>query len=379
MLAFIHPCCRRHPAAVARFSLQILGCTALLAVVCLSAGGQTPAGSGAPSKAATVFTEDQMRQTLVGKTVFLRGGYLDNSLNFDEHGRLTGHSPQGSYTLSLIQIDRMHVSKHKVEFEGERYGLHFLGAMPYEDPAKAVDKVRISPKKKLVRISIDREQVVIPKKKKEKAHDKASAPANSISAATVALAPQDPSAAAPGPGVTNSPAHAAEMLRAAIDSVFAQNVDDRMIAAMPDFWKLYYQAVASKTDFKPVDPSVLSQTNVDQKAKLLSTIDPPSNEYAQANGVAGMALYHAVVGTDGKVEQVAVARPVGFGLDENAVETIRKASFEPAVKDGKPVPVSLDLVVLFRIYSKRTMESTQEATERPAGSVLPGPYSIRAQ
>ena len=35
--------------------------------------------------------------------------------------------------------------------EGVRYGLHFLGALPNEDPTKAVDKVEITPKKKVVR------------------------------------------------------------------------------------------------------------------------------------------------------------------------------------------------------------------------------------
>src|ERR1035438_481358 len=44
-----------------------------------------------------------------------------------------GRSPQGSYTLNQIQIDRVHLTKHKVEMEGQRYGLHFLGALAYEE------------------------------------------------------------------------------------------------------------------------------------------------------------------------------------------------------------------------------------------------------
>ena len=117
---------------------------------------------------AGALTEDELKQMLAGKTFYLRSGYLDNTLSFDEHGRLTGHSPQGSYTLCLIQIDKVHLAKHKVELEGIRYGLHFLGELPNEDPTKAVDRVRITPKKKQVRITIDRELVVIPKKKKDK-------------------------------------------------------------------------------------------------------------------------------------------------------------------------------------------------------------------
>ena len=113
------------------------------------------------------ITEEQLKQMLVGRTFYLRGGYLGDSLAFNEHGRLSGHPTPGSYTLSLIEIDRVHLSKHKVELEGVRFGLHFLGALPYEDPATAVDKVRITPRKKIVKISIDRELVVKPKKVKE--------------------------------------------------------------------------------------------------------------------------------------------------------------------------------------------------------------------
>src|SRR5208282_23358 len=74
-------------------------------------------------------TEEELRHALVGKSLYLRGGYLDNSLSFDENGRLAGHSPQGSYTLSGIEIDRVHLTKHKIELEGARFGLHFLGAL----------------------------------------------------------------------------------------------------------------------------------------------------------------------------------------------------------------------------------------------------------
>ena len=112
--------------------------------------------------------EDQLKQIIVGKTLYLRAGYQDNNLEFDEHGRLLGHSPQGSYTLSQIQINKLKLSKHKLELEGDRYALHFLGAAPFEDASTATNRVKITPKKKIVRISFDREQVETPKKKKEK-------------------------------------------------------------------------------------------------------------------------------------------------------------------------------------------------------------------
>ncbi len=346
----------------------------------------------------------------MGKELFLRGGYLDNTLSFNEHGVVVGHSPQGSYTLCGIQINKVHLTKHKVELEGQRFGLHFLGAMPYEDPTKAVDRVNITPKKKLVRITIDREIVVKPKEKKVKGKP-ANAAQKPAPAAAPTASPAAPQTAVPAPATassqpseassasevqagiaaappaerpadaksvttTISQAHANKMLRDALDNVFAQGFDSRMMDSMPGFWKLYYEAAAAKTDYRPTDPAVLRQSMVDQKARLVTTFEPQSNEYAQDHGVAGMCLYHVVIAADGKPGEIAVARPIGFGLDENAVDSIRKATFEPAMKDGKPVPVMLDLVVEFRIYSKRTAVAATPG-EQPAGPSLPGPYSVQ--
>jgi hypothetical protein len=429
-----------------------------------------PAGSANPSvgraKPNTVpeqgITEEQIKQMLIGKELYLRGGYLDDTLAFNEHGKLIGHSAQGSYTLCGVEIDKVRLTKHKVELEGARYGLHFLGALPYEDPTKAVDRVRITPKKKVLKITIDRELVVKAKEKKEKekkpqaaakpgapaaapastpapavssapaaaaenASAAPSAPAASASGESASTAPAAPSASAPAENAstspstpasseaassqpagaqpeepdtdeaqkeiaaaspeerpadpnsvtaTTSPAHAAQVLKDALDQVFSVGLDDRMMAAMPDFWKLYYQAAAAHKDFRPADPAVLRQNTVDTKARLLTTFEPASNEFAQASGVAGMALYHAVIGPDGRPAEIAVARPIGFGLDESAVEAISKAQFAPAVKDGKPVPVLLDLVVQFRIYSKRTNVGGAEQANKPQEPALPGPYSV---
>jgi hypothetical protein len=340
------------------------------------------------------MNEEMLKQQLVGKPLYLRGGYLDNNLSFDEHGRLVSHSPSGSYTLSAIEIDKVRLTKHKVELLGLRYGLHFLGALPYEDPASALDRVRITPKKKVVKITIDREIVVKPKKVKEPKKGKQSLKAKAEDKAPVADPPEKSEAeqltasiaAAPeaerpadekSVTTTLSPAHAAALLKNAIDKIFAQGLDERMMAAMPDFWKLYYQAVSDKSDYRPKDPSVLRQNTVDTKARLLTPFEPPSNEFAQASAVAGMALYHAVIGADGKPGEIAVGRPIGFGLDESAVDSIRKAKFEPATKSGKPVPVMLDLVVQFRIYSKRTAAvGAPEAANKPGEPVLPGPYTV---
>ncbi len=364
---------------------------------------------------------------LVGKPLFLRGGFLGDSLSFNEHGLPVGHPNPSSYTLSAVQIDKVHLTRHKLELEGARYGLHFLGALPSEDPSKAVDRVRITPRKKVLKISVDREQVVKPKKEKEKAagkekgqgkgkeQEKAKAASTAPGGTAPAAAPTsagssetDAPATAPAPAemapeavpgateapkdtmaraedkpadessvsTTTSPAHAARVLRDALDKVFASGLDEREMAEMPEFWQLYYKAQATGVDYRPADPNVMKPGAVDRQAKLLSSIAPDSNEYAQANAIAGRALYRAVIGPDGHPGEIAVVRPIGFGLDESAVAAIRKASFQSAMQGGKPVAETLDLAVLFRIYSKRTSGVAGEA--KPGDPAKPGPYTVRA-
>jgi len=56
------------------------------------------------------------------------------------------------------------------------------------------------------------------------------------------------------------PSQATQTLKDAIDQIFAQGLDDRMMAAMPDYWRLYYQAVAHRADYRPpIRPSPAKQ------------------------------------------------------------------------------------------------------------------------
>ena len=385
------------------------GIAALISMVALAASAQAPAPqqpSNAPStqsanahatssKPAVApeersIKEDDLRKQLTGKTFYLRDGYLDNDLRFSEDGRLVSTSAKGSHNLCMVQFDKVSLSKHRLELRGIRYGVHFPSDATTQDPLHALDKVRITPKKKYFRISIDRAQVITKKKKKGKKSDGKSSALDSAGLTQVPLDPnqslsQSAAAAASTPVVPDAEgsiltqARANKLLREALDRIFSQGLDDRFVASLPDFWKPYYKAAEGKGGFRPEAGSVLRQNAVDQKARLITNFEPPSNDYAQNAGVAGMALYHVVVASDGKPGEIAVERPIGFGLDENAVDSIHKASFQPAMKDGKPVAVIVDLVVQFRIFSKRTAEASDQAAAseaQPEAPTLPGPYSV---
>ncbi len=65
----------------------------------------------------------------------------------------------------------------------------------------------------------------------------------------------------------------------------------------------------------------------------------------------GVCLISLIVDAQGNPQNVHVVRALGMGLDEKAMEAVRKYKFKPALKDGKtPVPVQLSIEVNFRLY-----------------------------
>jgi periplasmic protein TonB len=57
-----------------------------------------------------------------------------------------------------------------------------------------------------------------------------------------------------------------------------------------------------------------------------------------------------VVDTIGHARILGVVSPLGYGLDEKAIEAVKQWRFQPGTKDGKPVDVQLNIEVEFRQY-----------------------------
>jgi TonB family protein len=317
-------------------------------------------------KSTPPLTEDALRARYVGKLIFLRGSYLGDDLNFDIEGKVNGSPTVASFTLSAFEVRKVKLSKHKLDIEADRYGLHFFGALPYEDETTSFDKVKIS--KKPVHISIEREVIVIPKVKKDK--KKKDEPTPQEMAAAQTLKTRDAAAGtteAPKPAATPaattetyqamaavSPAHSAMVMNKALDNIFANDIDLRMMSHLPEYWQEYFTSKSEHRQYMPKDASIKVVGEGMTPPRVLNSIDPSSNEYAQKYGIAGMELLRTVVDATGVPRQMAIARPIGFGLDEKAVDAIKNSRFRPATLNGQPVPVVVDLVVTFRIYSNRT-------------------------
>jgi len=83
--------------------------------------------------------------------------------------------------------------------------------------------------------------------------------------------------------------------------------------------------------------------------KLVSKSEPNYTQEARDAKIEGAVLLSAVIGADGSISDASVIRSLDKGLDRNAVEAIESWVFEPATKDGQPVPVGVKIEVNFRL------------------------------
>ncbi|QHN04084.1 TonB family protein [Granulicella sp. WH15] len=84
--------------------------------------------------------------------------------------------------------------------------------------------------------------------------------------------------------------------------------------------------------------------------QILYQPEPEFSEEARKAKVAGNVLVYLQVNTDGRPMHVRVIRGIGLGLDEKAMEAVKQYKFRPAMKDGKPVIVEMNVEVNFQIF-----------------------------
>ena len=362
-------------------------------------------------------TAEALSAQLAGKMFYLRGFYQDDKLQFATNGKVDGNPQKGSFALSAVEIDKVKFTKHSMELEAHRVGLHFFGSLPYEDDSKPFERIKVDPKKSM---NIEIERLVIePEKKKKKKDEKNDKNAKGKEEQKIAAKPTGTSAPLPTSAVTEdaslpsapdagvkdnaqkteaqvaevqtaekkaalallatapagtagavpvSPEHDPRLsflqLSKALNVMFAPTLDDSVISTLPAYWQNYFATKAGKAN-AAMDASMMRPGGAVKAPQLLTPIDPDSNDYAQKNNIAGMVFLKMVVDAAGHPSNVTIVRPIGFGLDEKAVEAIERAQFRPGTMNGKPVPELVNLQVTFRIYSNRTKPTGEKTPPLP--------------
>lgn len=78
--------------------------------------------------------------------------------------------------------------------------------------------------------------------------------------------------------------------------------------------------------------------------------EPEFSEQARMAKYQGSSVVEVIVDAKGMPRDARIIRPLGMGLDQKALEAVRQYRFKPAMLNGRPVPVMIDVVVDFHIY-----------------------------
>jgi periplasmic protein TonB len=82
---------------------------------------------------------------------------------------------------------------------------------------------------------------------------------------------------------------------------------------------------------------------------LLYKVEPEYSEEARKAKYQGTVMLYVEVDPTGRAINLKVIHSLGLGLDEKAIEAVKKWKFKPGYKDGKAVTVAAQIEVNFRL------------------------------
>jgi TonB family protein len=258
-------------------------------------------------------TEADLNSRLMGRPLYLRGFWRDDNLHFDSTGHLRGTSGPVTFTLSGFDLKKVHLKQSKLILEGNRVGLEFS-----DNKQKRV----------ILQVGDGRHH------EDESMHLVIDANPNGDY----------------GP---------------ALDAIFAGGIAD-LVPSLPFYWKSYARknflpAADIPTD-QPAQETPPSAEPTPQETKpsrigggvtaprLLHSAEPAFNATARVLKYSGTTLVNLHVEPDGTVSHLSIVRPVGLGLDESALAAVQQYTFSPAMMNGNPTLVELNVEVNFQIY-----------------------------
>lgn len=139
------------------------------------------------------------------------------------------------------------------------------------------------------------------------------------------------------------PVSSADEAAAVLNRVFY--VDDHN----PEHVKPEYRRTRDSTLNEPV--FTFSKEDVSVTApKPVDTPEPVMNDLARRERIQGTLLFTIVVDKKGTISDIKTDKALGYGLEENAVESLKKWRFKPATRNGEPVALRFPVEVTFHLY-----------------------------
>jgi TonB family protein len=84
--------------------------------------------------------------------------------------------------------------------------------------------------------------------------------------------------------------------------------------------------------------------------RVVNSPNPEFSETARVGKFSGVVVLSMIIEPDGVPGDIWVKQKLGLGLDQKAIETVRRWRFRPATKNGQPVAVPINVEVSFHLY-----------------------------
>ena len=95
---------------------------------------------------------------------------------------------------------------------------------------------------------------------------------------------------------------------------------------------------------------IFRSSEVSSRARVLSKPEPSYTESARKNQITGTVVLRAVFSSSGSVTNISTIRGLPDGLTERAISAAKQIKFTPAMKDGHPVSMWMQLEYNFNLY-----------------------------
>ena len=254
----------------------------------------------------------QLESDYAGKALTLRHFYSGEHLRFHSDGTLQGDTSVDPWTIDgQIAIEDIHVRSGLVVVKGRRIYLIFDSQLKPQDELTTISnysgKFRKDLEKTLRSLKAEIE-IELPSEKQD---------------------PKDVSEA--------------------IHAVFLTG-SESMLDIVPSYWRAYFAKQEGKPQPAPESKGpiykVISRGGV-SAPHATYTPDPEYSEEARKTKQMGTVVINLIVDASGTARDIQIQRPLGLGLDEKAIKAVSTWKFDPAQKDGVPVPVGIYVEVNF--------------------------------
>lgn len=114
--------------------------------------------------------------------------------------------------------------------------------------------------------------------------------------------------------------------------------------------RTWRQQLATLKVFAGEQGEIVHPSEITSRARLLSKPEPTYTASARMSGVTGTVVLRAVFTADGSVDHILVLRSLPYGLTEMSIAAARRIKFVPAMKNGKPVSMFMQLEYSFHLF-----------------------------